>query len=63
MNTGYKKANLPFYLRPPMLITAAVLVVIIIFLMAAEGGIRKYLNEKKIQKKAREELELRKEAK
>ena len=36
---------------------------IIIFLMAAEGGIRKYLNEKKIQKKAREELELRKEAK
>ena len=31
--------------------------------MAAEGGIRKYLNEKKIQKKAREELELRKEAK
>ncbi len=34
MNTGYKKANLPFYLRPPMLITAAVLVIIIIFLMA-----------------------------
>lgn len=35
MNTGnnYKK-NLPFYLRPPMLITLAVLVVIIIFLMA-----------------------------
>jgi len=36
MNTSgnnYKK-NLPFYLRPPMLITAAVLVVIIIFLMA-----------------------------
>lgn len=34
MNTGYKKTNLPFYLRPPMLITATVLVVIIIFLMA-----------------------------
>jgi simple sugar transport system permease protein len=36
---------------------------IIIFLMAAEGGIRKYLNEKKIQKKAKEVLEQRKEAK
>ncbi len=32
-NNNYKK-NLPFYLRPPMLITLAVLAVIIIFLMA-----------------------------
>ncbi|MBR5230496.1 MAG: ABC transporter permease, partial [Firmicutes bacterium] len=35
---------------------------IIIFLMAAEGGIRKYVNEKKVQKKAKAEMELRKEA-
>ena len=34
MNTGYKKTNLPFYLRPPMLIAAAILVAAIIFLMA-----------------------------
>ena len=34
MNTQAKKTNLPFYLRPPVLITAAVLVLIIIFLMA-----------------------------
>ena len=34
-NPGYKKkSNLPFYLRPPVLITAAVLVLVIIFLSA-----------------------------
>lgn len=34
-NPGYKKkSNLPFYLRPPVLITAAVLVLVIIFISA-----------------------------
>lgn len=35
---------------------------IIIFLMAAEGGVRKYLDEKKIQRKAKEQMQQRKEA-